>query len=79
MPYIDVIAGILNEVKVWLFTLIGIVSLVVIVIQGFRYQSGDSAEKQEAIRNIKRTVIMGGGIFVLAWFATYVVDRMSAV
>ncbi|MFO7928807.1 MAG: hypothetical protein R6U35_03985 [Candidatus Humimicrobiaceae bacterium] len=79
MPYIDVIAGILNEVKVWLFTLIGIVSLVVIVIQGFRYQGGDSAEKQEAIRNIKRTVIMGGGIFVLAWFATYVIDRMSAV
>ena len=79
MPYIDIIAGILNEVKVWLFTLIGIVSLVVIVIQGFRYQSGDSAEKQEAIRNIKRTILMGGGIFVLAWFATYVINKMSAV
>ena len=79
MPYIDVIAGILNEVKVWLFTLISIVSLVVIVIQGFRYQSGDSVEKQEAIRNIKRTVIMGGGIFVLAWFATYIITKMSAV
>jgi hypothetical protein len=79
MPYIDTIAGILNEVKVWLFTLIGIVSLVVIVIQGFRYQSGDSSEKQEAIRNIKRTIIMGGGIFVLAWFATYIINKMSAV
>ena len=79
MPYIDTIAGILNEVKVWLFTLIGIVSLVVIVIQGFRYQCGDSSEKQEAIRNIKRTVIMGGGIFVLAWFATYIITKMSAV
>jgi hypothetical protein len=79
MPYIDTIAGILNEVKVWLFTLIGIVSLVVIVIQGFRYQSGDSVEKQEAIRNIKRTIIMGGGIFVLAWFATYIINKMSSV
>jgi len=79
MPYIDTIAGILNEVKVWLFTLIGIVSLVVIVIQGFRYQSGDAAEKQEAIRNIKRTILMGGGIFVLAWFATYIINKMSAV
>jgi len=79
MPYIDIISGILNEVKVWLFTLIGIVSLVVIVIQGLRYQSGDCADKQDAIRNIKRTIIMGRGIFVLAWFATYVINKMSAV
>lgn len=79
MPYLDVISNILNEVKVWLFTLIGIVTLVVIVIQAFRYQAGDSAEKQEAIRNIKRTIFMGAGIFALSWFATYVIDKMAGV
>ena len=79
MPYIDAIAGILNEVKVWLYALTGVVTLVVVIIQAFRYQAGDAAEKQDAVRNIRRTIIMGGGIFVLAWFATYVIDRMAAV
>ncbi len=79
MPYLDVISGILNDVKVWLFALIGVVTLVVIVIQAFKYQAGDSSEKQDAVRNIRRTIMMGGGIFVLSWFATYVIDRMSSV
>lgn len=79
MPYLDVISGILNEVKVWLYTLIGIVTLVVVVIQAFRYQAGDAAEKQDAIRHIRNAIIMGGGIFILAWFATYVINKMAAV
>jgi len=79
MPYIDTIAGILNEVKGWFFALIGVVTLVVIIKNAFAYQAGDSAEKQDALRNIRRTIIMGGGIFVLAWFATYVIEKMSSV
>jgi len=79
MPYLNTIAGILNDIKVWLFALIGIVTLVVVVKNAFTYQAGDSAEKQDAIRNIRKALIMGGGIFVLAWFATYVIDKMSSV
>ena len=79
MPYIDTIAGILNEVKGWFFALIGVVTLVVIIKNAFAYQAGDSAEKQDALRNIRRTIIMGGGIFVLSWFATYVIEKMSSV
>ena len=79
MPYLDVILGILNEVKVWLYTLIGIVTLVVVVIQAFKYQAGDAAEKQDAIRHIRNSIIMGAGIFILAWFATYVINKMAAV
>ena len=79
MPYLDVISGILNDVKVWLFALIGVVTLVVIVIQAFKYQAGDSSEKQDAVRNMRRTIMMGGGVFVLSWFATYVIDRMASV
>ena len=79
MPYLDTIAGILNDIKVWFFALIGVVTLVVIVVQAFKYQAGDSSEKQDAARNIKKALIMGGGIFVLSWFATYVIDKMSSV
>ena len=79
MPYLDTISGILNDVKGWLFGLIGIITLVVIIVQAIKYQAGDSAEKQDAARNIKKAIIMGGGIFGLAWFATYVIEKMSAV
>jgi len=79
MPYLDVISGILNEVKVWLYTLIGIVTLVVVVIQAFKYQAGDAAEKQDAVRHIRNSIMMGAGIFVLSWFATYVIDKMAGV
>lgn len=79
MPYIDAINGILTEVKTWLFALIGVVTVVVIIIQGIRYQSGDSAEKQEAIRHIRNSIMMGGGVFFLVWLATFVIDRMAAV
>jgi len=39
MPYIDIIAEILNEVKVWMYSLIGVVTIVVIIIQAFVYQA----------------------------------------
>ena len=78
-PYLVQIVDILNNVKVWLFTLIGIVTMVVVVIQAFKYQAGDAAEKQDAIRHIRNAIIMGGGIFILAWFATYVINKMAAV
>ncbi len=79
MPYLDAIAGILNDVKGWFFALVGVVTLIVVVKNAFAYQAGDSVEKQEAIKNIKKTILMGGGIFVLSWFATYVIERMASV
>jgi len=79
MPYIDVISGILNEVKVWLYSLIGVVTIVVIIIQAFKYQAGEAVEKQEALKNIRRVVIMSGGVFLLAWLADYVIGKMAAV
>jgi len=78
-PYIGQIVEILNNVKVWLFTLIGVVTMVVVVIQAFKYQAGDSGEKQEAIRHIRNSIVMGAGIFILAWFATYVINKMAGV
>ncbi|MDD3629334.1 MAG: hypothetical protein PHN81_06140 [Actinomycetota bacterium] len=79
MPYIEVIEEILEEVKTWLFALIGVVTVVVIIIQGIKYQSGDSVEKQEAIRHIRNSIMMGGGVFFLVWLATFIIGRMSSV
>ena len=79
MPYLDTITSILNDVKGWFFALIGIVTLVVVVKDAFAYQAGDSAEKQDALRSIKKAIIMGGGIFILSWFATYVITKISSV
>jgi hypothetical protein len=79
MPYIDVISGILKEVKVWLYSLIGVVTIVVIIIQAFKYQTGEAVEKQEALKNIRRTIIMSGGVFLLAWLADYVIGKMASV
>ena len=79
MPYLDTITSILNDVKGWFFALIGIVTLVVVVKNAFAYQAGDSAEKQDAVRSIKKAIVMGGGIFILSWFATYVITKMSSV
>ena len=78
-PYIGQIIDILNNVKVWLFTLIGIVTMVVVVIQAFKYQAGDAGEKQDAIRHIRNSIVMGAGIFLLSWFATYVINKMAGV
>ena len=79
MPYLDTITSILNDVKGWFFALIGIVTLVVVVKNAFAYQAGDSAEKQDSLRSIKKAIVMGGGIFILSWFATYVITKMSSV
>jgi hypothetical protein len=79
MPYINVISEILDEVKVWLYSLIGVVTIVVIIIQAFKYQAGEAVEKQEALKNIRRTIVMSGGVFLLAWLADYVIGKMAAV
>ena len=78
-PYLIQIVDILNNLKVWLFSLIGIVTLVVVVIQVFKYQAGDASEKQDAIRHIRNSIVMGAGIFILSWFATYVINKMAGV
>ena len=79
MPYIDGIVGIFNEVKVWLYSLMGVVAAVVIIVQAIKYQAGEEAEKHMAARNIRNTIIMSGGVFLLVWLADYVINKMAAV
>lgn len=78
-PFISVINSIFTDVKTWLLSLVGIITVVVVIKNGYDYQGGDSSEKQEAVRNIKKAIKMGGGIFILAWFAMYVFDKFNGV
>jgi len=56
-----------------------VVTIVVIIIQAFKYQAGEAVEKQEALKNIRRAIIMSGGVFLLAWLADYVINKMASV
>lgn len=76
-PFVPKITNLLNEVKGWLLALVAVVTVVVILIHSFKYFQGDGSEKAEAISNIKKSFYMGGGVFFLIWFATYVIDKMK--
>jgi len=78
-PYIVQIVEILNQVKVWLLTLIGVVTVVVIIISAIKYQAGDQSEKADEARKIRNSILMGAGIFLLVWFATWVINIMAGV
>ena len=41
----------------------------VVAIYGTNYIQGNGQEKAKAWEDIKKTIIMGGGIFFLAWLA----------
>jgi hypothetical protein len=79
MPYVTALIGILTDVKGWILAAIGIVAVVVSCVHGLAYLKGNAMEKQEAAVNIRKTLEFGGGIFFIAWFALYVVTKMSAV
>jgi len=73
------IAKVLGNVKGWLIALIGAVTIVVVVIQAFNYQSGDPGEKAEAIKRIRNTIFFGVGVSIFAWFSEYVVNIFSSI
>lgn len=78
-PFIAVINGIFGDFKVWMFAIIGSLTVAIVIKHGIDYQKGNTGEKQEAAAGIKKALIMGAGIFVLAWLVTYIVGKFSAV
>jgi hypothetical protein len=46
-----------------------------VAIYAVKFLMGDSSDKSEAVGNIKRTLIMGGGIFFLIWLAGEIISR----
>ena len=68
-PYVTKVITYLTNVQGWILTIIGILTAVVVAIYGTNYIQGNGQEKAKAWEDIKKTIIMGGGIFFLAWLA----------
>lgn len=78
-PYVNKTTELIGKVKGWGLALVGAVTVIKIIQYGIQYQGGSSDEKQDAVKSIRKTFIMGGGIFFLVWFAGYVVEQYAGV
>lgn len=78
-PYVNKTIEIIGKLKTWALALVGVITVVKIVQYAIQYQSGGDDDKVVAIKSIRRTIIMGGGIFFLVWFASYVVEQYSGI
>jgi len=78
-PYLSAILSILGDIKGWILTIVGALTAVMVAKYGIDYLQGDEMEKATAKKNVKTTIIWGGGIFMLIWIATYVIEKMKAV
>ena len=77
MEYVTKITKILTDVKGWMLLVVGLLTAVRVVKEGIAYQQGDGSIKRQCIENIKHSIYMGGGIFLLVWFAGYVASVMK--
>lgn len=72
-PFVNKFNTVLTDLKGWLLAIdVGIV-LVMIVINAIKYKQGNSAEKDAAVGDIKKTIYIGAGVFVLIWLAQYII------
>lgn len=78
-PFVKELISMLTDVKGWVLAAVGIVTAVVIAIDGLKYQPASSSEKEEIVRSIRKKLIMGGGIFFLVWLAIYITERFAKV
>lgn len=76
-PYLTKALALIDALKGWGLALIGGITVAVIVFDAIHYQQGGSAEKAEAITNMKNHFKMGAGVFFLVWFATYIISYMQ--
>lgn len=77
MEFVSKISSILSDVQGWLLLIIGAITTVRIAKEGISYQQGGAREKGDALAGIKSSLYMGGGIFILVWFAGYVITKMQ--
>ena len=79
MEFVKVIQSILKDVQLWLTSLVAGITIVKVLIAVIRHQAGDGMEKEQAMREIKKSITMAGGCFFLVWFVTYLVSKVQVV
>lgn len=79
MQPVNIINSIFNDAKGWLTGILLSISVAVIIWQGVQYQKGDDDEKLKAKKNMKRSLELIGGIFILIWLASYAFSKFSVL
>ena len=79
MEFVRVIDSILKDVRTWIMSLMGAITIVKILILSVKHQAGDSMEKEQAMREIKKCITMCAGCFFLVWFVTYLVSKVKGL
>lgn len=75
----DILLGYFDKYTAWLLSLIGVVAVIKIVQYAFQYQNGNNEEKAQAVSLIRKTIILGGGVFFLVWIAKFVISEFGSV
>lgn len=79
MEFVKVIESILKDLRTWITSLIGAITIVRVLILAVKHQAGDGMEKEQAMREIKKCLVMCGGCFFLVWFVTYLISKMKGL
>ena len=79
MEFVQVVETLIKQLQGYLLGLIGVITTIMVAIYGVKFLMGDSGDKSESITNIKKTLIMGGGIFFLVWFSGEVITKFKGV
>ena len=79
MEFVKVVQSILKDVQLWLTSLIGGVTVAKILILAVKHQAGDAMEKEQSVREIKKSITMCAGAFFLVWFVSYLLGKVKGL
>ena len=79
MEFVKGIQAILKDVQLWLTSLIGGVTVAKVLLLAVKHQAGDGMEKEQAVREIKKSITMCAGAFFLVWFVTYLMGKVQGL
>lgn len=79
MEFVKVIQSILKDVQLWLTSLVAGITVVKILILVIKHQAGDGMEKEQSVREMKKSITMAGGCFFLVWFVGYIISKVQVL
>ena len=79
MEFVKVVQSILKDIQLWLTSIIGGVTVAKVLMLAVKHQAGDGMEKEQAMREIKKSVVMCAGSFFLVWFVTYLMGKVQGL
>ena len=79
MEFVKVIQSILKDIQTWLTSLISAVTIVKVLILVIKHQAGDGMEKEQSMKEIRKSITMAGGCFFLVWFVTYIISKVQVL